>query len=191
MMKKILSVLLAVMALFLAIAPAMAETHPLGLLEKAYTYNANGDYTSIRRSPNGPEITKLINGTKVDVVEYLSNSWAEIILKNGKTGYVQAKYLRDRKPSKYVTTEPESNFRDVKKAYIVVAKALNKKSDKSVGLRVRANKNSKAIRTLTAGEELEVLAVGEIWYKVLDPETGKTCYIAKDYAEFDRYIDAD
>ena len=54
----------------------------------------------------------------------------------------------------------------------------NKNGTKSVGLRV---KPTKAIRTLQAGDQLEVIAKGKTWLKVRDNKTGKTGYVAADY----------
>ena len=65
--------------------------------------------------------------------------------------------------------------------YLVCAKALTSGSATSVGLRVRPNKTSQAIRRLTAGDELQVIARGQIWSRVVDPVTGKTGYVANDY----------
>ena len=65
--------------------------------------------------------------------------------------------------------------------YLVSAKALNAKTDLSVGLRVKPNKTSQAIRTLTAGDRLQVIARGRTWSKVVDLLTGRTGYVANDY----------
>ena len=61
------------------------------------------------------------------------------------------------------------------------AKALNKNTDKSVCLRVKPNKTSGAIRRLSAGDRLEVIARGKTWSKVVDMQTGRTGYVANDY----------
>ena len=65
----------------------------------------------------------------------------------------------------------------------MTAKALSKKTTKSVGLRAKPNKTSKAIRTLQAGDQLEVIAEGKTWFQVMDPETEKTGFVAKDYMD--------
>ena len=57
----------------------------------------------------------------------------------------------------------------------------NKNGTKSVGLRVKPTKSSKAIRTLQAGDQLEVIAKGKTWLKVRDNKTGKTGYVAAEY----------
>ena len=83
-------------------------------------------------------------------------------------------------PGKYEITERDDNFRSVT-PYTVSAKAINNKSDRSVGLRVNPNKTAKAIRRLTAGDTLKVIAVGKTWSKVVDATTGRTGYVANAY----------
>ena len=75
------------------------------------------------------------------------------------------------------------NFRAVAKQYTVIAKALNNKTEKSVGLRTKPTKSSKEIRRLYAGDELIVPAEGRTWLQVKDMRTGRTGYVAKDYIE--------
>ena len=65
--------------------------------------------------------------------------------------------------------------------YKVTAKAINKKSDRSVGLRVNPNKTARAIRRLTAGDALQVIARGKTWSKVVDLASGNTGYVANAY----------
>ena len=65
--------------------------------------------------------------------------------------------------------------------YTVEAKALNNKTQNSVGLRTSPNKTAKMIRRLAAGDQLQVIAVGKTWSKVIDLATGKTGYDANDY----------
>lgn len=68
-------------------------------------------------------------------------------------------------------------------AFNVAAKALNGKTDRSVCLRVKPNKTAKAIRRLTAGDQLQVIARGKVWSKVVDLQTRKTGYVANDYIQ--------
>ena len=64
-------------------------------------------------------------------------------------------------------------------AFNVAAKALNGKTDRSVCLRVKPNKTSQSIRRLTAGDQLQVIAVGKTWDKVVDLTTGQTGNVAR------------
>ncbi|MBR3333648.1 MAG: SH3 domain-containing protein [Clostridia bacterium] len=99
------------------------------------------------------------------------------------SGYVQVKFLVAQKPGKYEITEREDNFVSLRNPYMVSAKALNSRTERSVGLRVKPNKTSGAIRRLTAGDRLQVIAQGKTWSKVLDLQTGRTGYVANEYIQ--------
>lgn len=181
--KRVLGILMVITTLFLAAVPAFAKSVDTRYLDSVYVNCENGKRLNLRETPNGTVIGRLDCGTEVYVLEHLRSGWTEVLLKNGKSGYVMTKFLQEKKPGKYEITEREDNFRAVRNPYTVTAKALNKNTEKSVGLRVKPNKTAKAIRTLYAGDELEVLAVGKTWLKVRDLDTGRTGYVAKDYVE--------
>ena len=124
-------------------------------------------------------ITQLKCGTHVEVLEDLGNGWVRIAT-DEFVGYVMKKFLADREPGKYEITEREDNFVTVN-PYYVRAKALNNRTDRSVGLRVKPNKTSSEIRRLMAGDLLQVIACGRTWSKVIDLQTGRTGYVANDY----------
>ena len=46
---------------------------------------------------------------------------------------------------------------------------------------MKPNKTSTAIRRLMAGDQLQVIARGQVWSQVMDPVTGKTGFVANDY----------
>ena len=121
-------------------------------------------------------------GTKLEVLAGGDAAKGWIYVKaNGKAaGYVMTKFLQANKPGKYEITERSDNFRAVA-AYTVTAKALNAKTEKSVCLRTKPNKTASSLRRLTAGDKLQVIAVGKTWSKVMDLTTGKTGYVANDY----------
>ena len=96
---------------------------------------------------------------------------------------MQAKFLVSQKPGKYEITERDDDFKTVKNPYLVTAKARGTKDNSSVGLREKPNKTSKAIRRLTAGDQLQVIARGKVWSKVVDLQTRKTGYVANDYIQ--------
>lgn len=183
-MKKIISTLAVILAVFLAVVPAMADfgNYNTDMMNPAWVNTADGKNLNVRETPNGNVFRRLTPGTQVYILEFTGN-WAEIVMKDGKTGYVMTKFLQEGKPGKFEITEREDNFKAVKKTFTVIAKALNNKTDRSVGLRVKPNKTSRAIRRLTAGDELEVIAQGRTWFQVIDPETGKTGFVAKEYME--------
>jgi len=178
-MKKLMMIALVVMMLLGLMVPVFASAAG----ETLWVNCADGKTLNLRVEPDrhARVLKKLPCGTKVEVL-FVSNpteGWT-CVRANGKDGWVMTKYLVGSKPGKYEITERADNFQTVS-AYNVTAKALNGKTDRSVCLRVKPNKTAKAIRRLTAGDQLQVIAVGKVWDKVVDPITGQTGYVANDY----------
>ena len=181
-MKKFVSIIVVIIALFLAVVPALADygNYNTDLLNPAWVNTPDGKNLNLRECPGGAIKCRLTPGTQVYILN-IDVTWSEIVTKDGRTGYIKTEFLQESKLGKYQITEREDNFKTVSETYTVTAKALNKKTDKSVGLRQKPTKASKAIRTLYAGDELEVLAKGKTWLKVLDLQTSKIGYVASDY----------
>ncbi len=198
-MKKLISAILILVTVFALMIPAFADhatgfipAHPTGFIPEG-TDHSNGFGISmwvncpdgyglnVRKEPSlsGQFIIQLDCGTKVTLLTDCGNGWVYISAGN-VSGYVMRKFLQSTKPGKYEITERDDHFAAVA-PYLVCAKALTSGSATSVGLRVRPNKTSQAIRRLTAGDELQVIARGQIWSRVVDPVTGKTGYVANDY----------
>ena len=181
-MKKILSVLLILAAVFALMVPAFAD-QATGFGKEMWVNCANGYRLNVRPEPNTScgTVTRLDCGTKVEVLSDAGNGW--VYITTGRVqGYVMLKFLQENKPGKYEITERDDHFVAVQ-PFMVAAKALNANTDRSVGLRVKPNKTSGAIRRLTAGDQLEVIARGQVWSRVVDPVTGKTGYAANDYLQ--------
>ncbi len=183
-MKKILSIALILVTVLALMVPAFASAATAsGCVGKDMWVNcANGKKLNLRDEPrNGSNIfLRLENGTKVHVDYDAGNGWVAVSDYHF-SGYVQAKFLVDKKPGKFEITERDDNFVSVRNPYMVTAKALNAKTENSVGLRVKPNKTSTAIRRLNAGDQLQVIAKGKTWSRVVDLRTGKTGYVANDY----------
>ena len=183
-MKKLLSIALVIVTVFALMIPVFASAGVVSGQEM-WVNCADGKKLNLRKEPStstGKIITRLECGTKVTVLDNLGNGWLKVTA--GKnTGYVMAKFLVASKPGKYEITERSDNFVAVQNPYIVTAKALNDKTTDSVGMRVKPNKTSTAIRRLAAGDQLQVIAKGKVWSKVVDLKTGKTGYVANDYMQ--------
>ena len=182
LMKKLISIVLAIMTLAGLMIPvfAGAETAETTTM---WVNCSNGKTLNVRESANGRVLYRIECGTRVEVQNKVSApaGWAFVTVKGQKKGgYVKTQFLFDKKPGKYEITERDDNFVDVT-PYNVTALALNDKTDKSVGLRTKPNKVYKSIRRLTAGDVLQVVAEGRTWSKVEDPTTGATGYVANDY----------
>ena len=179
-MKKLLSIAIILVTVMALMVPAFAD-NATGFGKEMWVNCADGYRLNVREQPNinARLITRFDCGTKVRILEDVGNGW--VYVTNDKvTGYVMKKFLQENKPGKYEITERDDNFVAVT-PYVVCAKALNDKTTTSVGLRVKPNKASQAIRRLTAGDELEVIARGKVWSEVVDPVTGRTGFVANDY----------
>ena len=178
-MKKIVSIVLVILTLAALMIPVFAGAEGT----TKWVNCENGKRHNVRDSVKGNLLYRIDCGTKVEIQTSVSTpkGWAYITVPgHAKGGYVMTKFLVSSKPGKYEITERDDNFRSVT-PYTVSAKAINNKSDRSVGLRVNPNKTAKAIRRLTAGDTLKVIAVGKTWSKVVDATTGRTGYVANAY----------
>ncbi len=182
-MKKLISIAIILVTVLALMAPAFASVNVNEYIGKEMWVNcSNGKTLNLREEPsaNARIITRLECGTKVQVDYNAGSGWVAVSSYNW-SGYVQSKFLVASKPGKFEITERDDNFVKVASPYTVTAKALNNKSDRSVGLRVTPNKTARAIRRLSAGDQLQVVAKGKVWSKVIDLQTGKTGYVANDY----------
>ena len=178
-MKKLISIVLAVMTLMGLMIPVFAGAE--GNIR--YVNCEDGKRLNVREAPNGKLAYRIACGTEVEIMPTVAApaGWAYVRV-DGHTngGFVMTKYLVTSKPGKYEITERADNFVEVT-PYTVKAKAINSRTEKSVGLRESPNKTAHAIRRLEAGDTLQVIARGKTWSRVLDPTTGKTGYVANDY----------
>jgi uncharacterized protein YgiM (DUF1202 family) len=182
-MKKLISIIVILVTVLALAIPAFASVDEY-IGKDMWVNCANGKTLNVREAPstNSRTITRLPCGTKVHVDYSCGNGWVAISDYHF-SGYVQAKFLVSSKPGKYEITERDDDFVSVANPYMVTAKALNAKTDRSVGLRVKPNKTSNALRRLNAGDRLQVIARGKTWSKVVDMLTGKTGYVANDYIQ--------
>ena len=182
-MKKLISIALVIMTLAALMIPVFAGAEAAPETTSMWVNCPNGKTLNVREEANGKVLYRIECGTRVEVQNNTKapEGWAYVTVKgHKKAGYVFTKYLVEKKPGKYEITERDDNFVEVT-PYTVSAKALNDKTDKSVGLRTRPNKTARSIRRLTAGDTLQVIATGKVWSKVVDPQTGDTGYMANDY----------
>ena len=183
-MKKIIAIALVILSLVGLMIPALADAQPVQNVSM-WVNCANGKTLNVRdsASTSGRILYRLECGTRVEIVNSMPapKGWAYVEpegYSNG--GYVMTKFLVSKQPQKYEITEREDNFRTVT-PYYVTAKALSRRTDSSVGLRVQPNKTAREIRRLIAGDMLQVIARGKTWSQVIDLTTGQTGYMANDY----------
>ena len=184
-MKKLMSVAIIVVIVAAMMVPMWASANAISPNTNMWVNCRNGKSLNLREQPGtgSKVICQLKCGTEVTILGFVGNGWAQVtVTKGGQTGYVMANFLQDKKPGKYEITEREDDFRAVT-PYMATAKALNAKTDRSVGLRVMPNKTANAIRRLTAGDEVKVIAQGRDWCEVIDQQTGQTGYVASSYLQ--------
>ena len=186
-MKKMIALVIALMTVLTLMIPvfASAEEQLIAANTTMWVNTADGYNLNVRPEPNTNTkiLYRLTPGTKVVINNNVvaPEGWAFVTTAGHKDGgFVMTKFLVASKPGKYEITERSDNFRTVN-PYNVEAKALNDRTTRSVGLRTSPNKTAKMVRRLQAGDQLQVIAVGTTWSKVVDLSTGKTGYVANDY----------
>ncbi len=186
-MKKLIAILISLMTIFTLMIPVFSSAEAATDTNAVMWVNcADGKRLNVRAeaNKNSKLIVRLDCGSRVEIDSDVPapKGWAFVTAKDHKDGgFVMTRFLVSQKPGKYEITERDDNFRALKTPYVVTAKVLNSKTDKSVGLRVSPNKTAKMIRRLSAGDELKVIEIGKVWSKVIDLTTGKTGYVANDY----------
>lgn len=103
MIKRILTLALALALLSLCVTPVLADSSNLTVM---YVYTDNQKSLNVRSTPYvGDNIIALAPfGTRINVVRFLDNGWA-CILWNGSEAYVQSRFLQWNSPSS-VTAAP-------------------------------------------------------------------------------------
>ena len=181
-MKKMISIAVIVMMVCALMVPVVASAAAVTPGQTMWVNCKNGGALHLRKAASTDSrcIANLPCGTKVSILEDSGNGWAFISAGN-RTGYVMTKFLVNHKPGKYEITEKSEGFTSVT-PYMATAISV-KGHDRSVGLRPIPNKDSRSIRMLGVGDEVEVIAQGRLWSKVIDQVTGKTGYVATSYLQ--------
>ena len=190
-MKKILAVLL-VLAVML---PLCAAASPIiGQGGTMYVVTADGKSLNLRSEPSTGNniIGHLAYGEKVEVVRFLDNGWARLAWTGGEA-YVQSRFLQWSKPAARPTPKPTEDPKKREEAALraelaseipvapfgIVARAT--RSTGWVNLRRQPSTSTARVEQCPDGLPLTVIAVTTNWYRVIDPENGKTGYIHQDY----------
>ena len=203
-MKRVITAILAVALLAALALPAVAD---------AFTLYVTKDGTRIyaKKSTDSKVYGKLSRGRKV-LIEKKSGNWYAILVEDpsgdGQTlGWIQAKYLSTTKPSRKKKKD-DNKSEKAKEAAAAAQKEIDRvlktmqdvepyeaelvtKTEKgTVALRWQPTTNGKLILHLMNGKRLKVLAEGDGWFQVTDPESGYTGYMASRYlAKVDELAD--
>ena len=189
MMKKLISLLLAAV-LLLSVCTAFADGI-IGQGGTMFVYTENGKSLNVRSQPETGEniIGALAFGQKVEVVRFLDNGWAEIVMPGytGGNAYVMSRFLswyqQDKPaPAPEPPVNPEQEELDTEVAlspFDVVARA--NRSTGWVNLRLGPSTASERLARYADGTPLTGIGETTNWYKVMDPASGYVGYIRKDF----------
>ena len=192
MMKKVVTVMLAVALLAALALPAVADAFTL------YT-TKDGVKVYAKKDTGSKVYSRLSKGRKV-LIEKKSGSWYAILVQDpsgdGQTlGWIQAKYLSTTKPSKAkkkkATQAPKATVSPQKEINRLLdtmrdvtpydAQVVTETERGTVALRRQPSTAGQQILSLMNGSPLTVLAEGEGWFQVTDPASGRTGYMSSKY----------
>lgn len=141
------------------------------------THSVNTGTLTVRStgSVSGKAIDYISKGTKVTVTTTLSNGWAKVSY-NGKTGYVNAKYL-----TKLTTNTTASTPKTVATTTNTDTSKISYVYANSLTLREGASVNFKALDYLVKNTKLQIVSYSGDWVKVKVLSTGKTGYVNGNY----------
>jgi len=189
-MKKVITVILTVALLAALALPAVADAFTL--------YASQGGVKVYAKKDTGSKVyRKLSRGEKV-LIEKKSGKWYAILVEDpsgdGQTlGWIQAKYLSTTKPSKKKKATPApkatvSPQREINRVLDTMrdvdpydAEVVTKTEKGTVALRRQPTTGGKLILHLMNGARVRVLAEGQEWFEVIDPDSGNTGYMASKY----------
>lgn len=188
-----------IMILWMAAALLLSLTVPAALAEEAapareyHVYTENGRPLNVRSMPAGEIIGQLENGTKVELIGEAGKTWAEIAYGDGKTAYVNRRYLSDATAEELDQLAAEETFSgdpmtdinaefaaaEAVEPYRVTARPARITS--WVSMRWIPSETGRVIAEYKATEELVVLKELKYYVQVQDPDTGDVGYVHKKF----------
>ena len=203
MIKKILSLLTAVLLMAGLFIPTMASA----ATKTMYVYTENGKGLHIRYEPSTDAeiLTDAKFGEKITVKKNLGNGWTAIYWGGDDVFYVQSRFLVKNKPTKKPTAKTTTTKKTTSKEVPVAgtgttAQELNKifrtcrvvdvpytvtvrpsRASGWVNVRFAPSKDVELIATKKDGDLMTVIAELDGWYQVEDPATGMVGYVSSSY----------
>ena len=194
MMKKLISILAAVVLLTMTVSFAFAEGEKLGQ-STMFVYTENGKTLNVRSSPNTGDniIGSLEYGTQVTVLAF-EGDWAKIVYYLGGEAWVQSRFLQwyapGPKPTPEPTPQPEPDpetmqmYAELRSEVSIPQITMQAQAGRTSGwvnMRVYPSKETGRVETCPDGTQLTAFAETINWYHVTDPVTGNSGYIRKDF----------
>ena len=203
-MKKVISLILAMMLLVLFTSAVMSESQGTDM----YVYTKNGKPLNVRSSMSTEDDSNIIGslkyGTKVVTYGH-QDGWA-IIDYGNTTGYIMYRFLVKEKPDPYTGSNSSSSASTQKKtsfstkdastvaqlntlvasAKIVTPYTVPVRPARASGwvyMRWFPSKSAETLASFRANYELTVIAELKDWYQVSDPDSGKVGFVYKSYVQ--------
>ncbi len=181
--------LIAIMAMTF-IAPAFADI----IIMYAKTDNGKALNVRAKDSKSAKVVGKIPYGGEVQTITEHANHWMEIMY-NGKTAYVQSRYLSETKPPKRKTpVAPEKSDREKKleemNKQLKTLKTISEpffisvrpsRPSGWVNFRVGPGEAASRICTYTADKQLQAIGETTKWYQAIDPQTNTVGFISKNF----------
>ena len=174
-----------------ALIPAASAASPY------YIKTSSGKSVILREEPttDSRALLQIPYGDEFWVSEFLGNGWAYGHW-GGAFGYVASRFLVTTKPGPYKPSGSSTSTSSKQSTDQQLDNELKTQRDVdpftievrasrvsgSVNFRVGPSVSSTRITSLRDGKELVCTGETKNWYRARDPETGKTGYIAKNYA---------
>ncbi len=191
-MKKLISILAAAaLILTLTVPFASAEGGDLGL-GTMFVYTENGKTLNVRSSPETGDniIGQLQYGAEVHVTGF-EGGWAKIAYLGGPA-WVQSRFLQWYAPGPKPTPQPEpvpdpeteQMYAELRSEVSIPQTAMQAQASRSSGwvnMRIYPSKVTGRVQTCPDGAPLTAFAETTNWYHVMDPATGNSGYIRKDF----------
>ena len=156
-MKKVFGIVMVLMMVVGLMIPVFGSAESVSGHASMYVYCANGKRLNLREAPlpNAKLVTRLDNGSKVNILEDSGYGWAMVSC-NGKEGFVKTEFLQSKKPTVVASS---SNF----KAYSAKVYSPN---GKKCNMRVRADAKADRIAQLEGNTAIKVIGQVGNWYKI-------------------------
>ena len=201
-MKKILSLMLALVLTLLALGVSAEDNEPMASAGYYYVYTENGKGLNVRESPGGAQVGSLKYGTRI-YCYYNENGWALIDYTYDKPGYgkgtyacfVSSRYLRKNKPGPRpsATTAPaatgtglddiNAEFASAVRVTPYVVTVRPTRASGWVNLRWAPSKEAALMATYRADDQLLVIQELKNWLQVEDQTTGDVGFISKSFVQ--------
>ena len=198
-MKKLISIVLAIMTLVGLMIPVFAGAETTENVTM-WVNCANGKTLNVRTEPatGNNVIGQLDFGTEVAVDYHLGNGWTALMGAGAyEHVYVQTRFLVNEKPTARPANYTDTNTKST--GYADTLDEMNRlwktlkvvapyrimvrptRASGWVNLRFGPSKSTGVMATLKANDELNVIAELKGWYQVQDPNTGYVGYVSSSY----------